>query len=92
LWFSFNFDISIICFIISCGFGWPLGAAAEVVAAAGDSAEVCANEGATINVVDRIVIKSVGIFMAGFCQRPTAIGKWQVRSREGKGRATNLPA
>ena len=27
MWFSFNFDISIICFIISASFGCPLDAA-----------------------------------------------------------------
>jgi hypothetical protein len=66
-----------------------LGAAAELVAAAGDSPEVCANEGAAINVADRIVTNSVGIFMAGFCQRPVATGKRQVRNAEGTVRATN---
>jgi len=75
-----SLDISIICFIISCIFGWPLGAAPELVAAAGDSPEVCANEGAAINVADRIVTNSVGIFMAGFCQGSVATGKRQVRN------------
>jgi glycerol-3-phosphate dehydrogenase len=65
-------------------FGWPLGAAAELVATPGDSAEVCANEGAAINIADRIVINAMGIFMAGFCQHRTATGKRQLRNMEGK--------
>jgi len=60
---------------MSAAFGCPVGTAAELVAAAGDSAGLCANEGAAINVADRIVTNSLGIFMAGFCQRPTTIGK-----------------
>src|SRR6266487_1724977 len=71
LWFSLSFDISTICFIISCGFGWPpvaLAAAGEV-ATAGDSAGLCANDGSAINVANRIVSNDVNVFMAGSCQR-----------------------
>src|SRR6266480_2802111 len=79
LWFSFNFDSSIICFIISCGFGWPVGAFAEAAlgldAPAGDAAVTCANEGAAINIANRIVTNSMGVFMDGFCQWLTTIGK-----------------
>ena len=72
MWFSFNFDSSIICFIISCGFGWPVAfagwAALAPDAVAGDVAGVWANEGIAINVAIRIVINEVRFFMAAFCQ------------------------
>src|SRR5437588_11523385 len=73
LWFSLSFDISIICFIISCGFGWPVGAAGwaalEPDAVAGDVAEVCAHEGVAINVANRIVINDITVLLATSCQR-----------------------
>ena len=68
MWFSLSFDISIICFIISCGFGWPVAVAdsveVEPVAVAGDVAEVCANE-EVATVANRIVINDVKVFMVG---------------------------
>jgi hypothetical protein len=76
LWFSFNFASSIICFIISCWFGWPLDAAAEPVPAAGDEAVVWANEGVASKVASIIVINSVGIFMAWIL--PVIRDEWQV--------------
>src|SRR6266567_4900723 len=66
LWFSLSFDISIICFIISCGFGCPVGAlmpAAGEVAPVGDSAGLWANEGVAISVANRIVINDAKVFM-----------------------------
>ncbi len=60
---------------MSAAFGCPEEAAAEVAAEAGDSAVLCANAGTPINVADRIVINSVGVFIAGFCQQPVTIGK-----------------
>src|SRR4029077_135350 len=71
LWFSLSFDISIICFIISCGFGCPVAAAgwAELGldAVSGGAVVFCANEEAAINVVNRIVINDVKVFMAWHC-------------------------
>src|SRR6266446_2028923 len=63
LWFSLSFDISLICFIISCGFGWPPGGATWLVAARGDSAGLCGNEGLAIKVANRIVINDMNVFM-----------------------------
>src|SRR5947199_10558228 len=72
LWLSLSCDSSIICFIISCGFGWPVAvagwAAVEPVAVAGDIAGLCAKEGSAINVANRIVSNDVNVFMAGSCQ------------------------
>src|SRR4029077_17293875 len=79
LWFSLSFENSIICFIISCGFGWPVGApaaaAAGEVATAGDTAGLCANEGSAISVANRIVINGINVFMTASCQRPVTSGK-----------------
>src|ERR1043166_5331900 len=62
LWFSLSFDISIICFIISCGFGCPLAAAGwgelALDALSGGAAGVCANEEIADNVANRIVGRS----------------------------------
>src|SRR5438309_11528321 len=59
LWFSLSFDSSIICFIISCGFGWPVAFAGWASfapdAVACDVAGVWVNEGITINVANRIL-------------------------------------
>src|SRR5437899_3167761 len=67
LWFSLSFDISSICFIISCGFGWPLGAAGWTAAGpdavAGDVAGLCANEGVAISAANKIVINDINVFM-----------------------------
>src|SRR5213080_2677437 len=66
LWFSFNFDSSIICFIISCGFGGlpgALTAADDDVPAAGDVAEVCADEGLAIAIANRMAANDVNFFM-----------------------------
>src|ERR1700757_4115362 len=67
LWFSLSFDISIICFIISSGLGWPVAvagwAAVEPVAVAGDVAGLCANEEAAIDVANTIVASDVKVFM-----------------------------
>src|SRR6266487_818829 len=67
LWFSLSFDISIICFIISCGFGWPAGAAGWAApgadAVAGDVAGLCANEEVASSVANRIVIDDINVFM-----------------------------
>ncbi len=69
LWFSFSFDSSIICFIISCGFGCPAGAAGWAApgldAVAGDVASLCANEEVVINVANTTVISEVNVFMGG---------------------------
>src|ERR1041385_4709791 len=68
LWFSLSFDISSICFIISCGFGWPLvvagWAALGADAVAGDVAGLCANERVAISAANRIVINDINLFMA----------------------------
>src|SRR5207302_2810135 len=60
LWFSLSFDSSIICFIISCGFGWPVAfdgwAAFAPDAVAGGVAGVWAIEGIVINVATRILL------------------------------------
>ena len=73
LWFSLSFDSSIICFIISCGFGWPVAfagwAALAPDAVAGDVAGVWANEGIAINVANRIVINEVKVFMVRILPR-----------------------
>src|SRR5437899_10340670 len=65
LWFSLSFDFSIICFIISCGFGWPVAVAgwAALVpdAVAGDVAGVWANEGSAIDVAIRMVLDAVSV-------------------------------
>jgi hypothetical protein len=45
------------------------------VAAAGDSAGLCANELAAIKAANRIVINGIDIFMAGFCQCRVTGGK-----------------
>jgi hypothetical protein len=76
LWFSFNFDSSIICFIISCGSGWPLEAAEEPVLVAGEEAVVCANEGAAINVANKIVVSGIDFFIARIL--PVPGDRWQV--------------
>src|SRR5436190_10525607 len=71
LWFSLSFDISTICFIISCGFGWPIGALAAApgeAATAGDSSGLWANEEVAINVANGIVINDINFFMTGSCQ------------------------
>src|ERR1041385_7566104 len=61
LWFSLSFDISIICFIISCGFDWPLAVAGWPAlgadAVAGDVAGLCANEGVASRARERNVSK-----------------------------------
>src|SRR5215470_18682628 len=63
LWFSLSLDSSIICFIISCGFGCPVAAAgwAELGldAVSGGAAGFCANEEAATNVANRIVISEL---------------------------------
>src|SRR5262249_20170155 len=68
LWFSLSFEISTICFIISCGFGWPGGAAGwaapEAESLAGDVAGLCANEEVASSVANTIVISEVNVFMA----------------------------
>src|SRR6266568_8829479 len=73
LWFSLSFDISIICFIISCGFGWPVAvdgwaALSGLDAAAGDVVGLCANEEVAITIANRVVSNGMNIFMAEFCQ------------------------
>jgi hypothetical protein len=72
LWFSLSFDISVICFIISCGFGWPVAGtgwtAAGAAAVAGDVAGLCANEEVAINAANKIVINDINVFMATSCQ------------------------
>ena len=79
LWFSFNFDSSIICFIISCWSGCPPGAAGwaalELDPPAGDVDVVCANEEVASKVANRITVSGIDIFMAGFWQRLATIGK-----------------
>src|SRR5438445_2620007 len=69
LWFSLSFDFSTICFIISCGFGCPVGAAGWAApgldAVAGDVAGLCANEEVAIKAAKRIVINDMNIFMGG---------------------------
>src|SRR5436190_19537742 len=70
LWFSLSFDISLICFIISCGFGWPAGAAGWAAlggldAPAGAESGFCANEEVASNVAKRIVINDINVFMEG---------------------------
>src|SRR5262245_9792834 len=83
LWFSLSFEISTICFIISCGFGWPGGAAgwaplgAESVA--GDVAPLCANEEVAINVAKRIVINDVNVFIEDIL--PERSDRWQVPNK-----------
>src|SRR6266581_4462630 len=65
LWFSLSFDISLICFIISCGFGCPVGAgwaAPGLDAVAGDVAGLCANEEVAIKAAKRIVTNDMNIF------------------------------
>src|ERR1041385_2376482 len=67
LWFSLSFDSSIICFIISCGFGWP-AAAAGCPALGADSVEgdvggLCAKEKIPTKVANRIVINDRNLFM-----------------------------
>jgi hypothetical protein len=48
------------------------------VVVAGDEAVVCANEGAAINVANRIVISGMDIFMARIL--PVPGDRWQVTS------------
>src|SRR3954451_22858462 len=51
LWFSVNFESSIICFIISASFGWSvaaLGTAAVEVAAVGEVEVACENAEGTM--------------------------------------------
>jgi len=77
-----SFDISIICFIISCGFGWPVAltgwAALGADAVAGDVAGLCANEGVASSVANRIVISELNVFMGGIL--PVTSDEWQVTS------------
>src|ERR1700745_2287733 len=73
LWFSLSLDSSIICFIISCRFGCPVGAAGWAAplgpdAVAGDVAVVCANKGIASNVANRIVDSDINVFMTRSCQ------------------------
>src|SRR5205085_12551484 len=68
LWFSLSFDISIICFIISCGFGWPAESGAGTAAAGADAVGLCANDAVVISDAHRVAIKKLNIFMTGFCQ------------------------
>src|ERR1700756_1268657 len=67
LWFSLSLDSSIICFIISCGFGCPAGAAGWAAlgadAVAGDVAGFCANNEVAIDVANKIVISDINVFM-----------------------------
>src|SRR5437773_4183013 len=70
LWFSLSFDISLICFIISCGFGCPAGAAGWAAlggldAPAGAESGFCANKEVAIKVAKRIVINDMNVFMGG---------------------------
>src|SRR6266849_10614756 len=69
LWFSLSFDISLIFFIISCGFGCPVGAAGwaalRAESVAGDVAGLCANEEVATKVAKRIVINDMNVFMGG---------------------------
>jgi hypothetical protein len=75
-----SFDISLICFIISCGFGCPVEAAGWAAsgldAVAGDVAGLCANEEVVIKVAQRIVINDMNIFMGGIL--PVTSDEWQV--------------
>src|ERR1700686_372111 len=79
LWFSFNFDSSIICFIISASLGWPLGAATGFVAAAGEVAVSWANAGIAINVAKRVV-KNREVFMT-----PIILNKLEIRKEKVEG-------
>src|ERR1043166_10211250 len=68
LWFSLSFDSSIICFIISCGFGWPPEAAGwpaslAVDAVAGDVAGLCVNDEVAISAANKIVTNDINVFM-----------------------------
>src|ERR1051326_444169 len=67
LLFSFSFDSSIICFIISCGFGWPAGAAGwaplAADAVAGELAGLCANDEDALNIANKIVMSEIDLFM-----------------------------
>src|SRR5437899_3845183 len=64
LWFSLSFDFSIICFIISCGFRWPVAVAGW--AALVPDALACgvagrwANESVTLNhAIGRLISDAV---------------------------------
>jgi hypothetical protein len=75
LWFSFNFESSIICFIISASFGCPAaGAAAAGGLVAVADVWACANEGIVINAAKRIV-KNREVFMAPIFPNKVEIGK-----------------
>src|SRR5215510_3192131 len=82
LWFSLSFDISIMCFIISSGLGWPVAVAGwavvEPVAVAGDVAGLCANEGLAISTANRIVINDVKVFIVRIL--PVTHRSWQATS------------
>jgi hypothetical protein len=87
-----SFDISIICFIISCESGWPVAVAGWGAlapdAVAGDVAGAWANEGIAINVANRIVINKVNVFMVRIL--PVARDEWQVTSGFGYKNLTTL--
>src|SRR5213593_579889 len=83
LWFSLSFDISLICFIISCGFGWPAGAAGWAAlcgldAPAGAESGFCANEEVASNFAKRIVINDINAFTEGIL--PVTSDALQVRN------------
>src|SRR5437667_1903897 len=84
LWFSLSFDISLICFIISCGFGCPVGAAGWAAfgldAVAGDVAGLCANEEIASSVANKIVASDIKIFMGGILP----VTRLRVKLRRGR--------
>src|ERR1700730_4904502 len=75
LWFSFNFDSS----IISASLGWPLGATTGLVAAAGEMAVSWANAGIVINAAKRLV-KNREVFMT-----PIVLNKLEIRKEKVEG-------
>src|ERR1043166_1469394 len=95
LWFSLSFDISLICFIISCGFGWPAGAAGWAAlggldAPAGAESGFCANKEVASSVANTIVISEVNVFIASIL--PVTSDAWQVPNKPAKIRLTQFPA
>src|SRR5262249_21346355 len=85
LWFSLSLDISIICFIISCGFGCPVAAAGwagfGAAAVAGDVAGVCANEGGAVSAANRTAVNDINVFIATSCQRLATSDKSEKREQ-----------
>src|SRR5215831_11847910 len=74
----------IICFIISCGFGWSVAVAGWVAltpdAVAGEVAGVCANDGFAISIANSMAANDVIVFIV----RIVPVTRLRVKLRRGR--------